>query len=189
MGTTTTYAFRYPGLSDSPNVPQSVQNLATDLDNATFAKPPCCWLVQQSAQTGWTTATPTAVTFGASSEVIDTDALHDTGSNTSRIVIGKKLGWWEVGGVYCTPGNSNTVAVRAYLYFNGSPITGGVGGFNPATGTTIQAVVTPTILVQATSVTDYVELYGWQTAGAGTLGTAISGPVAPSFLATWKRPS
>ena len=188
MGTTPIYGLRYPALSSAPNVPADIQALAADVEAAGFAQPPCCFLVQQSAQTSWTTATPTAVTFGAGSEVTDTDGLHDTGSNTTRIVIGKKLGWWEISGVYCAPANTNTVAVRAYLYLNGIAIPGSVGGYNPASSTTIQCVTSPTVLVKAVSSSDYVELYGWQTAGAGTLGTAISGDVASSFRATWKRP-
>lgn len=40
MATTTNLALRYPILSNSPNVPQDMQNLATDVDTVVFAYMP-----------------------------------------------------------------------------------------------------------------------------------------------------
>ena len=149
-----------------------------------------CHLVQQAQQTGWTSATATAVTFGAGSEVVDTDSLHDTGSNTSRIVIGKRLGWWEVSGVYCPPSNSATTLVRAILYRNGALIPGSFAGLPFASTTALIGVATPTVEVEATAVTDYVELMGYQTAASGTIGTVgLNSYVACSLRARWVRES
>lgn len=158
-------------------------------DVSAAVSPPTCWLVQQVAQTGWTSATATAITFGASSEVIDTDVLHDTASNTSRIVIGKKLGWWEISGVYCAPNSTAITALRTIIYKNGSAVVGSFGGtWNNASGAFLSAH-TPTIYLEATVVTDYVELMGYQTAASGTIGTGVNSYVASSFRATFKRPS
>ncbi len=189
MPTTSKFSLRYPSLSDAPNIPQDIQNLASDADAAMTV--PMCHLVQQVAQSGWTTSTPTAVTFGSGSEVIDTDALHDTSTNTSRVVIGKKLGWWEVSGVYCPAGaNTATTLVRSMIYKNGNLIAGAFAGIPQSSITAFVAVPTPVILVEATSVTDYVELMGFQTAGSGTIGTAgINIYVASSITAVWQRPS
>jgi hypothetical protein len=159
---------------------------ASDINPA--IEPPMCHLVQQTAQTGWTSNTLTVVTFGSGSEVVDTDTLHDQSSNTSRIVIGKKLGIWAVSGVYAAASNSATTIIRAALYLNGTVINGSFGGDQVNTSSSFYTAHTPVILVRATSATDYVELYGFQTAGSGTIGTAInSSMVASSLTAEWKR--
>lgn len=186
--TTPKYALRYPSLSDAPNVPQDVGNLASDVEGAMLQ--PMVQLVQQTAQTGWTSATPTAITFGASSEVVDTGAFHDTATNNTRIVIGGKLGWWLINGVYCPTSNNATTTVRAMIYKNGVAIGGGFGGQSLSATTALVGVPTPVVLVEATTATDYVELWGYQTAASGTLGTSInSGFVACSLTAVWQRPS
>lgn len=188
MPTTSKFALRYPSLSDAPNVPQDVQNLASDVDSAMTR--PMCYLVQQTAQTGWTSGTSTAVTFGAGSEVIDTDTLHDTSTNTSRVVIGKKLGWWQVSGIYTPPTNSNSTYLRASIGLNGSLIAGSTGGILVSSAAGFLAIASGTALVQATTATDYVELLGYQIASAGTIGTAVSAPlIVSSLTATWLRPA
>lgn len=154
--------------------------LASDL-NA-----PTCHLVQQSAQTGWTSNTMTVVTFGSGSEVLDTDTLHDTASNNSRIVIGKRLGWWKISGVYAGASNSATSILRSCISKNGTEIDGSFGGIQLSSTGSLYTVATPTILVQATSATDYIELKGSQSAGSGTIGTLVSGTARCSLTAIWK---
>ena len=52
------------------------------------------------------------------------------------------------------------------------------------------AVASGTVLVQASSATDYVELLGYQLASGGTIGTAVSAPlIVSSLTATWLRPA
>lgn len=186
--TTPKYKLRYPGLSDAPNVPQDIGNLAADLEDAMLQ--PMCQLVQQVAQTGWTSSTNTAVTFGASSEVIDTGAFHDTATNNTRITIGLKLGWWLVSGLYCPTSNNATTTARALVAKNGTPVPGGFASQSLSATTALVGVATPAVLVEATVSTDYIELFGYQAAASGTLGTAInSGFVACALSAVWQRPS
>lgn len=186
--TTPKFALRYPALSDGPNAPQQLGDLATDVETAMLGGE--VQLVQQVAQTGWTSSTPTAITFGAGSEVVDTGGFHDTSTNPSRITIGLKLGWWLVSGLYCPPSNNATTTVRAMIYKNGTAVPGGFGGQSLSATTALVGVPTPGVLVEATSATDYVELYGFQTAASGTLGTVInSGFVVCALNAIWQRPS
>lgn len=151
--------------------------------------PSACYLLQQTAQTGWSSGTNTAITFGSGSEVLDTDALHDTSTNNTRIVIGKRLGWWQVCGVYCAPNNGNTTLLRCVVGKNGSALNGGMTSIPFSGSSAFITMPSPVVMVEATSATDYVELYGYQTAGAGTLGTAVAGGIASGFNAVWVRPS
>ncbi|GAA2696566.1 hypothetical protein [Actinoplanes palleronii] len=185
MPTTTNMAFRYPALSAAPNVPLDVGNLAADVDAAWTI--PKVFLVQQTAQTGWTTATNTPITFGSGSEVIDNLACHDESTNTSRVVIGKRLGWWQISGIYVPASNGATTYVRALVAKNGTVIPGGWGGQVLASATGFVGVSSAVTLVQATLATDYIELLGQQFASTGTIGTAISTtPVSSSLTAIWQ---
>lgn len=161
-----------------------------ELEGGTLGAP-ICQLVQQSGatQSGWTSATNNAITFGVGSETVDTHNAHDTGSNTSRIVIGVKLGWWLVEGVYVSPGNSATTTVRAMIAKNGSVVVGSCQAIQPASTTVINALSTRSVLVEATSASDYVEVHGYQIAASGTIGTGFLAYLASSLSATWQRPS
>ncbi len=167
--------------------------LAGDIIYATDVETPICQLTQQAGanQSGWTSATPTAVTFGVGSEDVDSHNAHDTGSNTSRIVIGVKLGWWQVEGVYVPVNQNNTTLIRAILGKNGSLITGSFTGlpFPTAPGTSLIGITTRSMLIEATNANDYIELFGYQTAASGTIGTAVNSYVASSLTAVWQRPS
>lgn len=189
-GTTPTLALRYQLPGDPPDGANLGLNLATDTENAILADRVgvMCQLIQQSAQSGWATGVATAITFGASSETVDTGAFHDTSTNTTRIVIGKKLGWWRLSGVYVPVNSANTGAVRGYYAKNGTALVGSMGGFNLA-ATAVGGVVVPTFLVQATVATDYVELIGQQFISSGTGGTVIASPAASSFTAIWHCPN
>lgn len=150
---------------------------------------PMVHLVQQTAQTGWTTATSTAVTFGTGSTVIDTGSFHSESSNTSRVVIGKQLGWWQIGACYCPQGNSNTTYARGIIYKNGvaNPVNGAFGGQVLSNAAGFVGVAVPVTLVQATASTDYIELYGQQHATSTPIGTAVSsGFVACTLTAIWR---
>lgn len=162
-------------------------------DIEAVADPSICELVQQSgqAQTGWTSATPTAITFGAGSTVVDSDSIHSESSNTSRLVIGLRLGWWQIDGLYCPATNAAQTTARTIIYKNGTAILGSFGGYGPQPASSppfISLNTKPALLVQATAITDYVELYGYMTAASGTIGTAVSSPyVASSITAKWVR--
>jgi hypothetical protein len=159
--------------------------------------PPLCQVTQQglTAQSGWTSATATAVTFGAGSTVIDTDGIHSESSLTSHLVIGKRLGWWQIDGVYC-PASNPTGALfstaRAIIYKNGTAVSGSFGGIAGTLNVFLSVPTKPGLLVQATAASDYVELMGYQTAsGTGNvIGTAVSSPyVASGITARWVRDS
>jgi hypothetical protein len=147
---------------------------------------PLGFFVQQAAQTGWTTATFTAVTFGASSEVIDRDTQHSTASNTSRVVIGDTLGWYRVNGVYVAAANSACTLVRACIAYSSAggaatEVNGSATSMSPAsTGSTL-ALPTGSVLIEATNALDYIQLDGWMTAGSGTLGTAVGSIISSSL--------
>lgn len=160
---------------------------AADLNSTV---PSICHCVAQTAQTGWTTQTPTAITFGTGSTVVDTDAIHSESSNTSRFVIGKRLGWWEVSGVYAAASSTTAAAfLRAILYKNGSAIFGSFNGVQGAANVFI-GLTTPTIQVEATASTDYIELYGYESQTGTPIGTAVSSPyVASSIRLRWVRSS
>lgn len=164
--------------------------------NYQFA-PPICQVTQQglTAQSGWTSATATAVTFGAGSTVIDTDGIHSESSLTSHLVIGKRLGWWQIDGVYCPASNTSPAtfaAARAIIYKNGTAVSGSFGGIAGALSIFLSVNTKPGLEVQATAASDYIELMGYQTA-AGTspvIGTAVSSPyVASTLTAKWIRDS
>lgn len=154
------------------------------------AIPSICHCVAQSAQTGWTTQTPTAITFGTGSTVIDTDAIHSESSNTSRFVIGKRLGWWEVSGIYCAASSTTAASfLRAILYKNGTAISGSFNGIQGAANVFI-ALPTPVIQVEAQASTDYIELYGYESQTGTPIGTAVSSPyVASSIRLRWVKSS
>lgn len=161
-------------------------------DLEAVADPSICQVTQQglTAQTGWTSATPTAITFGAGSTVIDSDSIHSESSQTSRLVIGVRLGWWEIDGVYTPAQNTAATTHRAIIYRNGTAVSGSFGGYgaqpNPAVFFSVQTK--SGLLVQATSASDYIELMGYMTAGSGTIGTAVSSPyVASTLTAKWVR--
>lgn len=159
-------------------------------DLEAIADPSICHLVQQpgATQSGWTAGAATAVTFGSGSTVIDSDSIHSESSNTSRLVIGKRLGWWQISGVYVPTSNAGAsiTQVRALIYKNGSAFYGAFGG--GAYSQVFIGVETPTVLVQATSSTDYVELMGVMVGSGSPLGTTTSSPyVASSIAAVWVR--
>lgn len=131
--------------------------------------------VQQSGVTGWTSATYTAVTFGAGSEVLDTDAQHSVVSNTSQVNIGKTLGFYRLTGVVALVGNTATTLARSGFALNGSMIAGSIASIAPASTSNALAIVAHSTIVEATASGDYVELMGWQTAASGTIGTLVSG--------------
>lgn len=193
MSSTTSRGYPYPQLTDTVDVPGDIQALAEaiDADVADLADVPLCHVVQQSGgtQSGWSSITETAVTFGAGSTVVDTLGIHSEGSNTSRLVIGMKLGWWEVSGVYVPASNGANTEPRAMLFKNGSFVVGSGAGWTIPTTTHLYGIPTPTIEIEATAGGDYIELRGYMTAGSGTLGTGYASYLACSLRAKWLRES
>lgn len=190
MGATTSNrSYPYPQSTDDVRPYQDIQALAeaVDADVDPFLDPCICHCVQTVVQTGWTSATYTPITFTA--EVVDSHGIHDTGSNTARFIIGTRLGWWKVSGVYVPAANTARTLKRAVLRKNGTEINGSFNGDFEATSSVIVGEESPVIFVEATNASDYVELCGYMTAASGTLGTAISASAGSSITLEWKRPS
>lgn len=144
-------------------------------------------ILQSVAQTGWTTATYTTLTFSGT-DTLDTHDMHNPASNNSRVVIGKRLGWYKVWGSYNGAANANTILIRAALMKNGSRIAGsGVSSEGASPGSVSAGATVPVTYVQATAATDYVEIQGWMTASAGTIGSNVGGELTSTLSAEWVR--
>lgn len=139
-------------------------------------------LVQQLAQT-INSDVDTAITFGASSEEIDTAGWHDVATNTSRItptIAGtiRFTGsvWWAADtddvSVYASIGKNGTLVQRNRIVL-------------PSTATaSMGRSVTVTCLQQCNGTTDYFELFGRQLqATPATLATVVA---AAGFACTFE---
>jgi hypothetical protein len=147
--------------------------------------------VAQSIPTG--VVTFTAITMGT--DHVDTDNIHDPVTNSSRLVIGGILGWWEISGCVAyaaVASGSASETRRAGITFNGSagPVTQGGQIILPFfTGTNgLTSIVVPPIEVQATLSTDYVEL-GAAHNNAGSINTTVSGGYRSHIRAKYLGPS
>lgn len=93
MPTTTTYALRYPALSDAPNVPQNMGNLAADVD---------------TVLTGigvWTSFTPILYSQTSGTRV----AIGKTVTYAKYLKIGKTV--WATADVTATAGSTSGVSL------------------------------------------------------------------------------
>lgn len=145
-------------------------------------------LVQQSSQSV-SSDVDTAITFGASSEEIDTAGWHDVATNTSRItpltagyIRFTGTVWWAADtddiSIYASIGKNGTVVQRSRLVL-------------PSTATSSLArSVSVTCVQQANGSTDYFELFGRQLqAAAGTLSTNVAvGGFSSVLEAEYLRP-
>jgi hypothetical protein len=118
------------------------------------------------------TATWTAITFD--SERYDTDSIHSTVSNTSRLTC-------QTDGKYIISGNVAWVAQatgdrRLEIYLNGSTTIAREGGNVPGGSAFVQSITT----IYNLSATDYVELRVLQTTG-GNLNVLAIGNYSPEF--------
>lgn len=157
-------------------------NVKTPID-WDFTGKPIFYAVQAVAQTGWTTSTFTAITF--TTEVLDRGAQHSTSSNTSRVVIGGTLGYYRISGTFGAAGNSAATLLRASIGLNGTRVASGMSTISPGGVASAVSVTTPTVIVQATSSSDYIELFGYVTAASGTLGTSVSADFGSSLTVEW----
>ncbi len=173
-----------PAWSVGEDITAADLQLMVDAQSWDFATRPVAFMVQTVAQTGWTSATFTAVTF--TTEAIDRDGQHSTTVNTSRVTIGGTLGWYRVSGLYAAAANGVATLVRTAIGFNGTNVNGSYSAQSPSSAAVVLGVPTGTVLVQATAATDYVELLGAMTAASGTIGTAVAGSgSASSLLVEW----
>lgn len=127
----------------------------------------CCCGVYRTTNISLTT-TPTAITFD--SELVDTDTIHSTSSNTSRLTIPTgKGGKWALN--IALPGSGYTAHHILELYKNGSKVTGAEYTLY-ASG---YASMCPTWVLSA-SAGDYFEFYVSISSGTGTINSSgVSG--------------
>jgi hypothetical protein len=138
---------------------------------------PLCVLKQGTVQS-LTTSTLTPITFDL--ETLDRDNQHSTATSTDRVVIGNTLGWYRVTGSVAYTGNAAGDR-RAVIYLNGVA-TNGYSISHPSSTSLISTMVVG--YVQATSATDYVQLYGWQSSGVA-LNTVVSGTFQSYLNVEW----
>lgn len=140
-----------------------------------------CQVTQGTAQSGWTTATFTTLTFGT--EVFDWGDLFDTGTSTSKILIGKYLGLWQLSGLYVPATSSVATRQSVRATMNGSSLSGAFASVGGTANSQFYGIPLPTVSVISTLSTDNVEIQGWMTAGSGTIGSAVSGEARSMFQA------
>lgn len=141
-----------------------------------LANPPACRVYNNAVQS-LANATETALTFN--SERWDTDAMHSTSVNTSRITF-NTAGLYVISGHVSFAGNVTghrevQIKLNAATYLAVLNV--------PA----VAAVSNPYISIATTykfAVADYVELRCYQNSG-GALNTAVLAATSPEFTATW----
>ncbi len=149
-----------PAFADGTVVHQA--DLAFCLSGRPFAQ-----LVQNTAQSIPNT-TYTDVNFDV--ETVDRDGMHDTSSLTSRLVLGKTLGYWWVSYNLTFAPNATGIR-RACLASNGVAIAGAqVGAMTAGSGEPFS--LTGTYIYLSTTSQDYVTLQAYQGSG-GALNTQV----------------
>jgi hypothetical protein len=149
----------------------------TTLVNSSSGKP-LVRLVQAATQS-LTNSTLTALTFGASSEDVDTHGFHDTGSNTSRVTP-TTAGWYRINFTLVMPTTAAISIIRAAVGKNGtavSPLTCN----KPVAATNTAVTASATAMQQANGSSDYFEGLGLQTSG-GALSTSVAAGGLTSVL-------
>jgi len=188
--TTPHYAFPYPALSDAPNGPQQLGDLAFAIDSeiatqvlalnntiATLANPPRAQMRQIVAQ-GIPNTTWTSLSFTA--EDMDSHNGHDNAINNSRYTS-------TVGGVYLLNGgvwfDQNATGVRIIRWARNGAVLVGSGVEVPAISGGQVGIAAKGYLVTLNP-TDFVELQCWHNRGA-SLNTYIGsgGDEAQSSMA------
>lgn len=135
-------------------------------------------LRQTVAQT-LTTAVGAAVLFDT--EDVDYDAAHSTITNTSRYTA-QTAGYYLVSGTCGFVGNATGIR-RIWFTVNGTAVNGSEVGFGAVPNAGALEITAPATLVYL-SVSDYLELYAYQSSG-GNLNTEVSSPVFPMMSVLW----
>jgi hypothetical protein len=153
---------------------------------ATTAKP-LVRLVQQSAQS-LASDTDTAITFGASSEDVDTHGFHDTSTNTSRITP-TLAGWYRLSGTVWLAADTDVTSFYASIGKNGSVVARNRLVLpSTATSSAFRSFAV-TALLQANGSTDYFELLGRQLqAAAASLNSNVATSFSSTFECVYERP-
>ena len=147
-------------------------------DISFLANPPHCRVYNSAAFSHTSTGNNVAVTFD--SERRDTDTMHSTATNTSRITF-TTAGFYAVGGHVEFAANATGVrgiAIRlggaTYIAADNRLSTGGALGTQMSIATRY-----------AFAAGDYVELMAYQSSG-GNLNINAAGNFSPEFWAEWE---
>ena len=120
--------------------------------------------VRKTSNQSLANATWTAVTWD--SEAFDTDSIHDTSTNTSRLTC-RTPGKYLLSGVVEFSGLTNPTYLSLQFALNGNT-SGRVYGRQGRTDTTVTPIVSIADVIDL-SVGDYVELYVFTGTGTGTI--------------------
>lgn len=171
---TTTAGTPYPALTDAPDVPYWMQQLAQAMDTRTVGKPRCKLVAaaNQSVNSG----SSTTVDFAGSTPVYDTNAMADIAND--QIVV-RTAGWYRISAR--TVWASNSSGYRS-LVVQRNAAEFVVDDYRAAAPgqVTIATVTSEPILL---AVNDTIRLLGVQTSGAALNLTSANGAARYSNLA------
>jgi len=136
--------------------------------------------VYKSADQTISNATATAITFD--SEFFDTNALHSTSTNTSRLTVptGKGGKYLVCGTVAYAPNATGTRGI--WVYKNGSLIS--YATILQTVSVASNGCFVPFSIVTELSAADYIEIFAYQSSGGNlaVTGTSIQTSVQMSYL-------
>lgn len=144
---------------------------------AFLANPPACRVYHNTTQS-ISNSTKTALSFN--SERYDTDTMHDTATNNTRLTI-KTAGLYIVTGHAAFAGNSTGDRSIIVRLGGATEIAGNLQ--RAPSGVTEWAVMSVATIYRF-AVNEYVELLVYQTSG-GALSTTQVASLTPEFAATW----
>lgn len=139
--------------------------------------------VTHNADQSITTNTETTVAFNT--ETFDTDVIHDTVTNNSRLTC-KTAGVYSIGAsVYILSGSTVLQSAYAYFYLNATTYIGGTEiGYDALNGQTADVLLNPTALYKL-AVNDYLEVRVLAKVASGTLNVKSTAAFSPAFWMNW----
>jgi len=145
-----------------------------------LANPPACRVYHNTTQSATSGA---ALYLAFNSERFDTDTMHDTVTNNSRITF-KTAGVYVVNGVVELAGDTDYTDLQVFIEMNGTTTIGFHRDLNPGTNTNVRLWTITTIYKFA--VNDYVRLGIVQTnTSGGANNVNATGNRSPEFSAVW----
>lgn len=160
--------------------------LLQTLADATLNKP-VVRLIQQSAQSFADNA-DTAVTFGAGSEDIDTNAFHDESTNTSRITP-SVAGIYDFRALFVVPAATDYLSLQVSLRKNGTVVPSVLREGPNATSSSRSIQVSA--ILSSNGSTDFFEVYALQdnSTSASRNTPSSGGSFSCTFECEFLRPS
>jgi hypothetical protein len=143
--------------------------------------------LQQTAAQAMANNTVTAITFGASSTIIDTDGFHSETVSTSRVTP-TVAGIYAVRGAVFVATFAAPVVLLASIGLNGSEVPAAARTTPPSVAAETRSTWVGPVMVECNGVTDYIELRGMQKSGAGQ-NTLVAAPQVSVFEVEYVRPA